>query len=77
MAHVRESSAVKTPNAPTPQTTRGNVCVTRDTKAMVKPVLVSTCDSCIGTKLASDLTVYLLSSIERYLFQARKSFKFL
>ena len=42
MARVREYNAVKTPNVATPQTTRGNVCVTRDTKAMVKPAPVST-----------------------------------
>lgn len=41
MGRVREYSAVKTPNVPTPQTTRGNVCVTWDTKATVKPVPVS------------------------------------
>lgn len=41
MARVREYSVVKTPNVPTLQITLGNVFVTRNTKAMVKPVLVS------------------------------------
>ena len=48
MARVREYSVVKTPNVATLQTTRGNVCVTRDTKATVKPVLVSTFNFALG-----------------------------
>lgn len=48
MVRVREYSAMKTPNVPTLKTTRGNVCVTRDTKAMVKPALVSTCNTTLG-----------------------------
>lgn len=48
MARAWEYSAVKTPNVPTPQTTLENVFVTQDIKAMVKHVLVSTCDSTLG-----------------------------
>ena len=65
MARVREYSAVKTPNVPTPQTTLGNVCVTRDSKAMVKPVLVSTCNSTIGQSRRVMLSLLLKEKIKK------------
>ena len=65
MARVREYSAVKTPNVPTPQTTLGNVCVTRDSKAMVKPVLVSSCNSTMGQNRRVMLSLLLKEKIKK------------